>query len=152
MSRSRYIVRAAVLLSLVSGAALTQPALAAEDHRLHQFEETRTSAFAGLRLRVETGPRAKPQPPRFGIGLRSISTARHSEAPMRIAHAPLLELGVGGREGGSLFLGGQKSPDLERRLGVDGRVRSTAIVIGTVALVVVGLIVITNLDGLDTDD
>jgi hypothetical protein len=98
------------------------------------------------------GRRAKPPAARLQFGLRSVSTGRHSEAPTRIAHVPVLELGLGGRDSGSLFIAGRPAQAIERKLGVDARTQSTAMLVGAVVFLAVGLLVITNLDGLDTDD
>jgi hypothetical protein len=89
---------------------------------------------------------------RLQIGMRSISRSRQSAAPLDTQHVPALELGIGGRDKGALFIAGQPTREIERRLGVRGDTYTTVSIIGVVALVAVGLLVITNLNKLDTDN
>ena len=150
MFGSRLFGRAGIILSL--GTLCAGPALAAEDHRQFQYDEARRAAFAGATFRLETGPAAKPPATRLQIGLRSVASGRQSEASPRITHVPLFELGAAGRESGSLFIAGQPTTAFERKLGVNADAGTTAAVIFAVALVAVGLLVITNLDNLDNPD
>lgn len=138
---------AAALAALISASLCAQPALAAQDQRLAPSTETRTAAFAGATFRAPFGGRqaARPQT-RLQLGMRSISTDAQSAAPLRARHVPAVELGIAGRERGTLHLAGQSRADIERRLGVRGN--STVTYVFGAALLVVGLIVITSLDDL----
>lgn len=150
MFRSRLADRVGVILSLVSGALCAQPAVAAQDHRQFQYDETRRAAFAGATVRLEMGPAARPPATRLQLGLRSLSSGRQSEAGPKFTHVPLFELGVAGRDSGNLFIAGQSTTTVEKRLGLNGDAWTTASVVLTVALLAVGVLVITSLDGLDS--
>jgi hypothetical protein len=59
----------------------------------------------------------------------------------------VFELGAAGKDRGKLFIAGQSTGELKQRLGPSG---TTVAVVFSVALLAVGLLVITNLDDLDS--
>ncbi len=152
MLRSKPLGSGSFILLLASGVSCAQPAMAAQDYRQAQYQETNRAAFAGGVVRFEMGPRAKPPATRLQIGWRSLSSDRGSDAPPNVTHVPMFELGFAGKDRGNLFVAGQPTRALERKLGLNGDTGTTAVVVFSVALLAVGLLVITNLDSLDSDD
>lgn len=140
--------RGGCILSLVSFALCAEPAFAAEDHRTSQYDETRRTAFAGAVFRLEMGPGAKPPATRLQMGLRSLSSGRHSEAPPRIAHVPLFELGVAGKGKPEMFVGGRSVREMRERMNLTSSTPNTVWIIMGVVLVAVTILVVSGLDDL----
>ena len=137
---------------LVAVSLFAQPALAQADGRGSQYRESRSGAFAGAAFRVELGGRAKPASARLQLGTRSLAGDRQSAAPFDSRQVPALELGLGGKERGHLFIAGQPKAEMARRLGINSGAGETLMIIFGATLLVVGVYVIVNLDGLSTDD
>nr|WP_295370402.1 hypothetical protein [uncultured Sphingosinicella sp.] len=148
MFRGKGMRSASGVAALVLGTICAQPCLAAEDHRELQFGETRRAAFAGTAFRLELGRVAKAPTARLQVGMRSVSAGAQSSAATRTSHMPALEIGLGGRETGSLFIAGRPARQIEKKLGMLDTAE-TAMLVGAVVFVAVGLLVITNLNGLD---
>jgi hypothetical protein len=144
----------AAILSLLAATLAPLPAFAAPDHRDLEHGETRRGAFAGTSFRVELGPRARAPGARLQLGMRAVSGSGRSAAPVRTTHMPALEIGIGGRDAGEMFIAGRSRAEVERSLGLGPRgARGTTVtVIGAVALIAVGILVLTNLDGLSSED
>jgi len=144
--------RAGALLSLLATSLYAIPASAAEDRRSYQHEQSRRAAFAGASFRLDLGARASRPATRLQLGMRSVGGDRRSAGALDTRQVPVLELGIGGREKGDLFVAGQSTAEIEHRLRLTSGTSNTVWLVFGAALVVVGVIVITNLDGLDTDD
>lgn len=145
---------AAVIASLLAATLAPLPAFAAPDHRDVQYSETRRGAFAGTSFRLEFGQRARAPGARLQLGMRAVSGSGGSgAAPVRTTHTPALELGIGGQGAGEMFIAGRSRAEVERSLGIGGGgARGTTVtVIGAVALLAVGILVLTNLDDLGGD-
>jgi hypothetical protein len=69
-----------------------------------------------------------------------------------VNHVPALELAFGGEEKGALLVAGTPTSKIKRRIGINGDTYTTASIIAAVALVAVGLLVISNLNSLDDGD
>jgi hypothetical protein len=64
---------------------------------------------------------------------------------------PALEIGIGGKERGSLFIAGRPARQVEKKLEMLDTAE-TAMLVGAVVFAVVGLLVITNLNSLDNSE
>jgi hypothetical protein len=148
MFRSRPGARAIAVLSLVS-TLCAEPVLAAQDYREHQLREMNRAAFAGAVLRLETGKAAKAPATRLQLGMRSVPSGPQFEPGLQSTHIPMLELGLAGKDRGTFLVAGQPTSQFKRRLATNGDAGTTLIVVFSVALLAVGLLVITNLDSLD---
>jgi hypothetical protein len=149
MFKSRAAKRAGTILSILAMAGAATPACAAQDERDSQFE-TRRGAFAGASFRAEFGARTRRPAARLQLGFRSVARDQRLAAHSRTM--PAFEIGLGGRESGNLFVAGRSTADIERSLRLDGSAGTAVVIAGGVALLVVGLIVIENLDDLGNDD
>jgi hypothetical protein len=147
MFRSKIAGSGGIVLSLLSGMLGAQSAVAAEDYRHAGYDESRRAGFAGAVFRLEMGAAAKAPSTRLQIGVRSISSRRQFEGTTSDVHVPVFELGAAGKDRGKLFIAGQSTGELKQRLGPSG---TTVAVVFSVALLAVGLLVITNLDDLDS--
>ena len=127
------------LLCLLAASLSAQPAIA---------QEMRSGAFAGAGFRLELGARAKPPAARLQLGMRSLGRDGQIAGTLATRHAPALEIGVAGKESGTLFISGQSKADVERKLGLSAGTPKIVWIGLTVALVVVGTIVLINLDNL----
>ena len=150
MFRSKIAGSGGIVLSLLSGMLGAQPAVAAEDYRHLGYTESRRAGFAGAVFRLEMGAAAKAPSTRLQIGVRSVSSRRQFEGTTSDVHLPVFELGAAGKDRGKLFIAGQSTGELKQRLGPSGTVGTTVAVVFSVALLAVGLLVITNLDDLDS--
>ncbi len=138
-----------VLLSLLLASLCAQPALAAEDYRENAHGESRKAAFAGAAFRLDLGAGAKPST-RLQVGMRSV-TGHSQSGAIVTRHVPVLEVALGGRQNGALFVAGQSKAEIAHKLRLTSETSNTVWLVFGAALVVVGVMVITNLDGLDTD-
>jgi hypothetical protein len=130
------------LLCLLGASLCAQPAFAQVGS---QHGESRSGAFAGASFTVGMGARAKPPAARLQLGLRTLAG---SGGALRTRHAPALEIALGGKESGALFVAGQSKAEVERRLGLSAGTPKAVWIGLTVALVVVGTMVLINLDNL----
>ena len=148
MFKAKVIRRAGAVLSLVSMCLSAQPALAGTDHRGLENGESRRSAFAGAAFRVEFGARSRPPSTRLQLGMRSV--AGDSQSAFNTRHVPVLEIGMGGRQNGTLFIAGQSRAEVEQRLRLTGRMNTGDILLAA-GLVVVLIYAVCCLTLLDTD-
>lgn len=115
------------------------------DHR-----PERASAFAGVNLRLELGRGGRPTPvARLAVGrMHDLRRGDLLAGQNRVA-GPGFELGLtrGGRA--ELHVGGEPVKRVKERLGADGLGLSTGEIVFGVALLAVGVLVITNLSSLN---
>ena len=129
---------------------LAQPCLAASDLRDTAATERRSSAFAGVRLRLPMGE-GNPERPSARLQLTTFHDYRDASGAMVHTNRPDgLEFGVGERRRLSLRIAGQDIARQEERLGVDGSTK-TIIIIGAVVLAAIVLIPVLTADYLETD-
>lgn len=111
------------------------------------------AASAGLNLRLELGQRGRPKPvARLGIGRMQHSGGSGELPEWRRSATPGLELGLSSGGRAELYVGGQSSARVTERLGVDGSGMSPVWIVGGVVLLVVGVLVITNLNSLSDSE
>lgn len=107
------------------------------------------AASAGLNLRLELGQRGRPRPvARLGIGRIQHSRGSGELPEWSRSATPGLELGLSRRGRAELYVAGQTSARVTERLGLDGSGMSPVWIVGGAVLLVVGVLVITNLDSL----
>ena len=141
--------------SLGAAAAMmcaASPCLAQDDMGFGHRSDQQSAAFAGVNLRLEIGRQGRPQPvARLAIG-RSYAADRSDIMPgHRRSAAPGLELGLTRSGAAQLYVGGEPTSRVKERLGANGLGLSPVAIAFGVVLVGVGVLVITNLNGLDGD-
>lgn len=131
-------------------ALVSSPCLAADDFRAPLNLERQSSAFAGAAIRLNLGKGSNLKPSaRLQLGAVHELRGSGSLTPVgRRQHAGL-ELGLGKGARPEIFLGGRSMARVQERLSLDGRSGSTVAIVFGVALLAVGLLVISNLDDLN---
>jgi len=155
MLKANAMRRAGAVLSLVAMCLSAQPAgaqtaLAMADHRGIEDGESRRAAFAGAAYRIEFGARSRPPSTRLQVGLRSIAADSQSGA-FSTHHVPVLEVGMNGRENGTLFIAGRSKAEAEKSLGLNGRAMGPVEIVMIAGLLAVGVYAVCCLTLLDTD-
>ncbi len=122
-------------LPLFTAAALiSQPCLAANDFSDWQHHERRIGAFAGAVVNMELGRGRRTIPTaRLQLGLSHRYQATGSALPSRVVRSPGLELGFAQRRP-ILFVAGQSTASLERRVGLNGSTNRILLIAGGIAL------------------
>ena len=125
------------------------PCRAADDMPIVHNSGRQTSAFAGANIRLGLDRRGQVKPTarlQFGMmgqqGVEPLSPSSRSAV-----HGLELGLTRGGHP--ELYLGGQTTGQIRDRLKLNGSPSNTVAIILGVALVAVGIIVISNLNDLD---
>ena len=127
-------VAIAALLALAS-----QPCLAADDFRDLGAGERRSSAFAGVRLRLPLGAE-NPERPSARLQVASFHEYRDATGAMVRGHRSQgVEIGLARTGAPALFIGGRDVAAERRRLEAKGSTGTTLLIVGGVILVVVVL-------------
>lgn len=125
-------------------AVAAQPCLAADDFRDVGAGERRSSAFAGVRLRLPLGAE-NPDRPSARLQVATFHDYRDATGAMVRSHRSQgVELGLAGRGGPALFVGGQNVAATRQRLEAKGSTRTLLIVGGVVVVAVVVLAVVAS--------
>ncbi len=143
---TKVIITAGTILALALSAT---PCFAADDIRAAVNFERQTSAFAGANVRLTFGQRGRSKPT-ARLQLGAVHELRGAEAaPVAARQYVGLELGLNPGAKPELFLGGQSTKQIGERLNLGGSASNTVAIVFGVALVVVGVIVISNLNNLN---
>ena len=122
------------------------PCRAADDMRTIDDKRRQPAAFAGASIRLPLGGKQRARPSaRLQLGMV------HGAGTARQIPAGGVELGLTGRGRPEMFVGGQSTRELRERMKLSGSTGDTVWVVFGVALLVVGVYVITNLDDLGDD-
>lgn len=118
---------------LAAGVLVTQPC-AARDFREHQAMHRQSTAFGGLNLRLPLGPGRKTKPT-----ARLQLTASHTFPDDRTGGTQTFRaqgLEIGGTKSGkpTLYLNGQSTAEMQKKLNVGGT-GTTLLIVGGVVLV-----------------
>jgi hypothetical protein len=138
-SRSTAAFAAAFLMS--------GPCLAAQDIGSADPSRAGVAAFAGGSIKLPLGGGAKARP----VARLRLGTMR-SAGPRAEFGQGGLELGLGAKGAPQIFIGGQSSAEVKRRLGVSGSTHTAVVVVFAVALIAVSALVLSDLDNLSQDD
>ena len=125
-----------VAAMLAAGMLVAQPC-AASDLRNGQSMQRQSSAFAGLNLRLPLG-QARQAKPTARLQFTTSQTLRDERTGATQTFKPQ-GLEIGGAKGGKpmVYLNGQSTADVKKKLGVGGTGTTILIVGGVVLLVVV---------------
>lgn len=128
---------------------IATPCRAADIMPTNYYREGKPAAFAGAIVRLELDGRRRAKPTaRLQLGMIGRSQeAALSSTGTRNARAGL-ELGLTSVGRPDLYVGGQPVGQMRERLNLQGSTGTTVAIIFGVALLAVGVLVITNLDGL----
>lgn len=130
-------------------AMISSPCLAADDFRAPTNLERHSSTFAGATIRLNVGQRGKLKTTaRLQLGAVHELRGSGGYSPMLRRQHSGLELGLGRGAKPEFFIGGRSTKALPERLSLGGPSGSTVGIVFAVALVAVGLLVITNLNDL----
>ena len=139
-------VKSAVAIT-AAGILAAQPSVTAA--QTAGVDERRTSAFAGLNVRMELGG-AKPAKPFARMQLTSSYHVRDARTgSLQTLKAQGLEFGAAQNGAPTFYLNGQSTSQLKERNQLSGSTPDAVWIGLSVALVVVGVMVISNLDGLN---
>lgn len=120
---------------------MVQPCLAAQNN--FAAPETRTAAFAGLQLRLPLGQKERAKPV-ARLQLSSAYYAHTRSGAFVQTHRPSgVELGAGKAGKPALYIGGQGTAEIEKKLNVGGS-SSTLLIVGGVLLVVLVLAAVAS--------
>ena len=89
---------------------------------------------------------------RLRLGMTQSFADPRSASQARVYQHPGIELGFSGERRPVLYVGGQSAKQIRERLALTDSTNNTVWIVLGVALAVVGVIVITNLDGLSSDE
>ena len=139
----------AVHAALISCLILAEPgALAAQDIGFGHRAEVQSGVFAGGSVTIPLG-QTRASRPRARLQLTTIHTSRdaRSVSPSR-SRPPSggLELGLSRTGRANLYVGGQNSREMERRLGVNGG-SSTWLIVGGVVVALVVVVALASSGG-----
>jgi hypothetical protein len=125
-------------------AMAAQPCLAADDFRAAGAGERRSSAFAGVRLRLPLGAE-NPERPSARLQVATFHDYRDaSGATVRSHRSQGVELGLSGGRAPALFVGGRNVAATRERLEASGSTRTLLIVGGVVIVAVVVLAAVAS--------
>ncbi len=128
------------------GLLATQPCIAAKADWPNAATEQRTSAFAGVNLRMAIGGSTREKPSARLQFTTSRSVRNLDTGAVRTVKAPGLEIGAAKAGTPALYLNGQSKAEIEQRLGLFGRMNPTAETILAVAVVGFGIYLVATLD------
>lgn len=138
------LTRCALMLT-TAGVLAAQPCAAAADTAA--WDEPRLPAFAGLSIRMPLG-NTKAALPSARLQLTTSYHLRDDRTgSVQTLKANGLEIGASARGTPSLYLNGQSTAEIKEKVRLSGSSDTATIVLG-VALVVVGVLVIANLNTL----
>jgi hypothetical protein len=141
MTKTGYALGLAAIGTLVA-----QPCIAATQSA--ETDERRMAAFAGLNVRIALGA-SKPARPAARLQLTSSYHVRDARTGSRqTLKAKGLEIGVARNGTPALYMNGQNAAEIKNKAGLSSSTPDTVWIIFGVALVAVGVLVISNLDGL----
>jgi hypothetical protein len=135
------------------GAALsticfTTPCLAQDATSFAHSNEQRTGAYGGVNLRLEFGRNRRPIPvARIALGLTQETRGGGAYGTRRNA-MPALELGLKKSGGAELFVAGQSTARLDRRLGANALGLGTVETVILVAAAAFGVYLVLSLNDL----
>jgi hypothetical protein len=133
--------------ALAAALLASGPCLAAQDLRPAEGPQARTAGFAGGSIRLPLGGSTKARP----VARLRLGTMRSAGGQAEFRRGGL-ELGLAGKSAPQLYIGGEKSAELQRRLGVNGSAYTAVVVVFAVALVAVSALVLSDLGSLSQDD
>ena len=129
-----------VLNALAAGAVAAmaaQPCLAADDTRDAGAGERRSAAFAGLSVRVPVGGGGSREPT-ARLQISTTHEVRDARSGSVRSFRPAgLELGLVAKGKAALYLNGQETKAIERKLGIGGSTTTLIVIGGIVVLVLV---------------
>lgn len=139
MTRTKYI---GALIAI--GVLTAQPCVAATDRHFSEATPARSSAFAGLSVRLPLG-QAKPAKPVARLQLTTAFSVRDARTGLvRSSKANGLELGALRSGKPALYLNGRSAAEYKTKLGVSGTTKTVLIVGG---LLLVGVVVLAAAAG-----
>ncbi|HEX8645120.1 MAG TPA: hypothetical protein VF702_14520 [Allosphingosinicella sp.] len=136
--KSCFVAMAALL------ALAAQPCLAADDFRDLGAGERRSSAFAGVRLRLPLGAE-DPERPSARLQVATFHDYRNATGAMVRSHrSDGIEIGMARTGAPALFVGGRNVAAERRRLEAKGSTGTTLLIVGGVVLIVVVLAAVAS--------
>ena len=130
-----------VLNALAAGAVAAmaaQPCLAADDMRDAGAGERRSSAFAGLSVKVPVGRSGGSRETTARLQISTVHETRDARSGSVRSFRPAgLELGLGAKGKAALYLNGQETKAIERKLGIGGSTTTLIVIGGIVVLVLI---------------
>jgi hypothetical protein len=125
-----------------AGLLAAQPCAAAPDPA--GWSERRTSAFAGLTVRMSLGE-AGPARPTARLQLTTSYDMRDARTgSVETLKAKGLEIGAAANGTPAFYLNGQNSADVQKKLGLSGSTGETVLIIFGVTLLAVGVLVLSS--------
>jgi hypothetical protein len=122
---------------LAAGILAVQPCAAADDFRDFNPTHRRTSAFAGMNVRLPLD-RGTPAKPSARLQLTSAYSSMDARTgAVQTFKAQGLELGAGLKGKPALFLNGQNTAEMKQKLQVKGSTGTILLVAGGILLVLV---------------
>jgi hypothetical protein len=134
------------MAATAAGVLAAQPCAAAAGPG--HFGEGRIASFAGVNVRMPLGQAGRNRPS-ARLQLTSSHHMRDARTgSVRTFKAKGLELGADRNGAPALYLNGQTTAEIKERAGLASSTPDTVWMVFGVALVAVGVLVISNLDGL----
>ena len=125
--------------ALAAGMLVAQPCAAADDFRGTSGLERRTSAFAGMSVRLPLGASERSKPTARLQFTTAASTRDARTGSMETLRAQGVEIGAGKAGKPALFLGGRSAAELKQQHGLKSTT-GTILLVG--AVVVVGVVLL----------
>lgn len=133
-------------------AVATQPCAAADDFRDIGGTERRSAVYGGATVRIPLGGAGRTKPS-ARLQLTSIHTSRNeSSGAVRTFRPAGIELGAAGKGAPTLFINGQSSAEVEKKLGIGGSTVTTVLIVGGILLVLAVVAAANTPPQVDFDD